>query len=414
MFQKSCLSLLVILLLSFACTRDKKPLEPEKPTVIPSTMPQDGIPWPSLADSPWPMSTVNPQGIARSPFLGPREGKVLWAKQLENAYKASQGGPALGADGTVYFSLNGNPGGPGFVALSSSGQIKWKLSWDSNSRFDTGPVIAADSTIYVAGTVLSALAPDGTTKWTFRGETGFAEIRPLLGIDGTIFLKDFHGNIYAITPSGRIRWQKSMGQTQGLSYISMSPDGSAIYTAGKDSTLIALNASDGALLWSVKTNLFLYAGPAVDSQGNVYFYSADRNNGRFLCSVSCLGAPRWLFQVDGGWGSPYGGITIDQDGQIYFGWLNRGIFALDYGGRLRWKLAFPEGYTDCPIISDVARNLYVLNVLSPKIWCFSSVGTFQFSAQVAGWPESQLFPSAIGKDGVMYLGSSSPWIAAIK
>lgn len=395
-----------------SCVRNKNPLSlkddngDNRPTDF-VTCPQTDIPWPSLADSPWPMSTVNPQGIARSSYKGPKEGNVLWAIALENvSNKTTQGGPAIAPDGTIYIGENGGD----FFAISPGGQIKWRMP----ARIYTGPVVAADSTIYVGGVGFYALRPNGTVKWMFDGS--FLGIRPLLGIDGTIYTKDGYGNIYAITPDGNMKWQNAMGQDGGISYMSASPDGSTIYAPGRDTTLIALNAASGAIQWTVKTGLPFYAGPTVDRQGNIYFPGAesDSENDRYVYSLNPSGELRWKFKVDNAWDVPYAGINIDKDGHIYFGWNNRGIFVLDYAGQLCWKFKPEEGYTDSPIICDAESKLYILNVGSPRVWCYLPDGTLKFSVEIPNMACSQLFPGAIGKNGIMYFGGNSEWIVALK
>ncbi len=416
MFQKSCLSLLVLLLLLFACTRDKKPLEPEKPSAIPSTMPQADIPWPSLADSPWPMSTVNPQGIARSRYVGPREGKLHWAIALENVSKMADAGPAIGPDGTIYCSVKGDMNGPGFIALTPDGHIKWSLEWDWTMRFETGPVVANDSTIYVGGTALYALRPDGTMKWRFEGESGFSDVRPLLGIDGTIYTKDMLGNIFALTPQGNLKWKSNMGLRAGLSYMVSSPDGSAIYAPGRDSTLIALDARKGTLLWSIKKCLNFYAGPTVDNEGNVYFYAADTlSDAGYVCSADPAGRLRWKFRVNSiGTTIPWAGISMDYHGSCYFDWVSKGITSLDYAGQLRWKLSYSEGSSDSPIICDSQDNIYVLNEGIPKLFCFSADGKLQFSVKVLDYDSISSRPGVITRDALLVYGTNTKWLVAVK
>ena len=45
---------------------------------------QEDIPWPSLADSPWPMNHHDPQSTGRSPYDGPALGQIEW--QIDTLY----------------------------------------------------------------------------------------------------------------------------------------------------------------------------------------------------------------------------------------------------------------------------------------------------------------------------------------
>ncbi|MDZ7261535.1 MAG: PQQ-binding-like beta-propeller repeat protein [candidate division KSB1 bacterium] len=421
MFKKSYLSLLILILLLFDCSRDKKPLEPEQPSPIPCTMPQTDIPWPSLANSPWPMSTVNPQGIARSRYLGPQEGKVHWAIAPEDTFSTrDEIGPAIGPDTTIYFTIDGIT--KSFLALTPEGHIKWFKERSETFRIYTGPVVAADSTIYVGGANFYALRPNGSVKWVFQEGTFFVEIRPLLGIDGTIYTQNFQGIIYALTPDGNIKWQNEIGQG-GTCYMSASPDGSTIYAPGKDSTLIALDAENGAILWSVKTRVNSCAGPTVDSQGNIYCYAWENPrvvHDGFICyegfvySLDPAGKLRWKYKVGPvGTVLPWAGITIDYNGNCYFSWNSGGIgvISLDYAGHLRWKLDYPDGFSDWPVVCDSENDLYLLNELLPKVLCYFPDGTLKFSLEVPGW---HLNAAAIGHNSIMYFGEDTHWLVAVK
>ena len=382
------------------------------------TCPQTDIPWPSLADSPWPMSTVNPQGIARCSFPGPREGKVLWAIAVDTFSTRDEIGPAIGPDGTIYFSADAAT--KNLLALTPEGHIKW----GSGLRVLTGPVVAADSTIYVGGDNFYALRPDGTVKWVF--DAYCTEIRPLIGIDGTIYIKDIQGTIYALTPDGNLKWQKNEIGQVGTGYMSASPDGFTIYAPGRDSTIIALDAKNGTILWSVKTLMYYYAGPTVDSQGNIYCYARENptrveyenfvgyDYDGFVYSLYPSGKLRWKYGVGSvGTVEPWAGITIDYNGNCYFSWNYGGIgvVSLDYAGHPRWKLEYPDGSTDWPVICDSKNDLYLLNTELPKVLSYFPNGTLRFSVEVPGWC---LNAAAIDYNGVMYFGDNTKWLVAVK
>jgi len=59
------------------CQKSTDPIDNNKP---PAGY-QEDIPWPSLADSPWPMNHGDPQSTGRSKFPGPLSGTVI--KEVE-------------------------------------------------------------------------------------------------------------------------------------------------------------------------------------------------------------------------------------------------------------------------------------------------------------------------------------------
>jgi len=60
------------------------------------------VPWPGLANSPWPMFLHDPQHTGRSPYRGPQEGKVEW---LFDAGIWVYSSPVIDLDGSIYFGV---------------------------------------------------------------------------------------------------------------------------------------------------------------------------------------------------------------------------------------------------------------------------------------------------------------------
>lgn len=142
--------------------------------------------------------------------ISPADGKIKWVFSVgEPAYDErwnSYGGifstPAVGADGTIYFTSDANF----LIAVSPEGEEKWRNDHPLTRDFWSSPVIGTDGTIYV-GTARSddspkgqgggareiktgvlAVNPDGTTKWLFAHEHGSSS-SPAIGPDGTIICK---------------------------------------------------------------------------------------------------------------------------------------------------------------------------------------------------------------------------------
>ena len=57
-----------------SCRKSTEPIGTEKP---PPGF-QENIPWPSLADSPWPMADHDPQSTGRSNLKGPITNTIDW------------------------------------------------------------------------------------------------------------------------------------------------------------------------------------------------------------------------------------------------------------------------------------------------------------------------------------------------
>jgi len=418
MFKKSYLFLLILILLSFACTREKKPLEPEKPSAIPSTMPQVDIPWPSLAKSPWSLSHRTPQCVARTRLLGPRTGQILWHTPVPRGKALSP--PVIGEDGTIYVSVNvaGYPELPlsGLYAISPNGEIKWQFTPPNhlkNEQLDGSPMIGADGTIYVASwgnraySFFYALHPDGTVKWVYKLEAESVEGGNNIGLDGTLYTVTMDGHLHAINPDGTRKW-KAYGlagfQSEPSGSISISPDGRTLYLGGLDRTLNAVNAADGSMKWRKITGLDYNRVPMIDFQGHIYCQAID-SLGHYVFSLDPEGRERWRFKISTstfpvGLGSDF---VMDWDGFLYV-FSGSGIYSLDYSGHLRWEKDF-GGTTDlCPLLCDGENVIYGL-ANNGIIKGFGQDGSLRF--QITS-DEHGATIGAIGENGVLYFISSEP------
>ena len=131
--------------------------------------------------------------------IGP-EGKQRWAVRLSNRLLGS---PVVDNAGIIYLCDSN------FVkALQPDSQSKWYTQADCNS----GPVLAADGTIYIgmnsrepgrasSASFLAAFTPDGQLKWKIE-INGSVRDAPAISPDGTIFFTTDKGFAYAVSDAG--------------------------------------------------------------------------------------------------------------------------------------------------------------------------------------------------------------------
>lgn len=414
MFNKSYLSLLILILLSFACTREKKPLEPEKPSAIPSTMPQVDIPWPSLADSPWPMALRTPQAVGRTPFRGPRNGEILWQTSVAEKVLAP---PVIGPDGTIYVCVEQDTSRTGILyAVTSEGHIKWTFRPTVGlfAKFAGSPIVGVDSTVYLGtwgGTDIGtfyALNPNGTVKWATVLNGATVQYGNNIGLDGTIYTTTTDGFLHAIDPWGSPKW-KSFGlagfesePSVLMGVISISPDGQTLYLQGLDQSMNAVSAANGSILWQKRMGIKQIGPPAVDSQGNIYCAGTDSTSGSYLFSFYPSGKERWRFQYSAQRDGIRSGITIDREGHIYF--QSGSLYSLDYSGHLRWKVTTPGGASYCPLICDYEGIIYFMSIMTGLLQGYSHDGDVSFVKQLY---ENYTDIGAIGENGVLYTASGA-------
>jgi len=134
---------------------------------------QHHIPWPSLADSPWPNTRGDAQATGRSKYIGPRTPNVVWRKDMTLGILY---GPVIGYNDDLFVgtrAINGSAGENYFYSIDKNGEDIWTYITQGNRANVAGATITNDSTIYFGslGTTASgtggiyALNYDGTLKW---------------------------------------------------------------------------------------------------------------------------------------------------------------------------------------------------------------------------------------------------------
>lgn len=116
---------LLLMLLLMSCKENPTtPSEPPKPPGY-----QEDIPWPSLADSPWPMNHHDPQSTGRSRYVGPMNDSVYWILNLDY----NQTSAVIGTK-DLFIAPTGNP--RGFLNITRDGKINWQKVLYSGSTYE--------------------------------------------------------------------------------------------------------------------------------------------------------------------------------------------------------------------------------------------------------------------------------------
>ncbi len=286
---------------------------------------QEYVPWPSLANSPWPMYRHDPQNTGRSNEVAPVEFVVDWA--IDSFFVAS--GVAIGEDSTLYFVEilyweKENPKS-GLVAVNFDGSFKWRYEFPAyNKREPSSPLIATDGTIYTSfpyENKFLAINPDGTLKWEV--ETGSRVLQTVINVDkeGTLYMIGLYPSaLIAISKDGRLLWsaENENFQAQSLEGMSFSTNGKILYIPGD-------NDGPGVLAYDVTTQSEKWRFgntasriPIVDSQDNIYVVSNDDSLNTCLFSLDKSGQIRWKTVLK--WNDlSVSNFTIDQNGNIYLG-----------------------------------------------------------------------------------------------
>lgn len=401
---------------------------------IPLSMTQTHIPWASLADSPWPMYSHDPQGTKRSRFPGPLLGEVEWQRWTDGVQR-QYGFTAfsIGPDSTIYYgSSYEKPPGSGqtwvFYARSKSGDLKWTFrdSLDYSAEMICAPIITNNDEIIFAtpsyGTYVNLYKLDfsGNLIWKFRYEgSDYIPDNLNIGLDGTIYFIDGDRNLAAISSDGELRWVKSAGANfkgNEIWALAISTDGNTLYVPGAYgfSELYAIDLN-GEIVWEFNTpdsSARATAQPMVDNQGNIYvavkdgIYPPDSSIAG-LYSLNPDGVERWKFPKSTS-GDRY---TIGLDGHIYI-CDGEELFAVGYNGEELWRQAL-QSYQYSPILIDNNGTVFLPGAYFQAIDSENGTTLWSLDLPTTGWQGA-----AIGYDNRLVYGyarsDSNKFVIGIK
>ncbi len=369
---------------------------------------QTDIPWPTLANSDWPMIKHDPQFTGRSPYKGPQTPTIVWTRNMNDGIFS---GPIIGADNNLYFgSYFQDPLKLGlsdyFYCYSPDGDSLWRYELGLNRPPQSGILIDSSNTIYFGSLDkhLYALNPDGTLKW--RCDTGWPIVEmamPNIDLQGNIYITNGGGELVSINSGGAINWKVNYEGGFFNRSPALSPDGNTVYIFGKDSNLFALRL-DGSIKWE-----FSFVGSdkgiLIDSVGNLYF-----DGGYDLVCLTSSAEIRWIY--DGYIMGSHSMSTIDINGNIYSigyritqDWVENYLISLDYNGSLNWAYRFdliePDDYWQ-PLICDKEGTVYAGSTFGTYFYAISGDGQLKWKLSLDGNQVDNT--GAIAKDGTLYLG----------
>lgn len=381
---------------------------------------QQHIPWPSLANSPWPFIRGDMQATGRSKYIGPSTNNVLFRKDMPLGILQ---GPVIGYNDVLYTGTDAVfAGGINFFyAIDKNGQDIWTFETETFLPNNIVPIVANDSTIYFASANSSiyALFSNGALKWQIPNIIfGSPHCYMTLGKNGDLYVPSID-TIIIIQPDGMIKEKRTIDGLNGRSII-FSTGGDTLYffTGGGDqSNPGSLNAThlNGDLIWKYDFATHNWGTPLVDNSDNIYVFGTDSVsvNNFFLYSINVNGSLNWKYKVDHYhlFSSP----TIDGDGNIIFhamSFINPDgenvIISLDYDGNENWKTILPGDYWSTLInhglVCDAEGKIYCGSTFGGNFFCLSNEGEILWTFDLGEY-EYDTSP-AIGSDGTLYIGTN--------
>src|SRR5205807_8039836 len=210
---------------------------------------------------------VDPQHTGRSPYAGPRRLALLRTYETDTPDQRPadalvptpdiQSSTAIGADGTIYatnfpgvlFALRDSP------TARDRLDLVWRFHPPNASSFHATPALSSDGgTVYLGFASGGFNAPGKATLYALRApasgndaqaawsvDLGDARVMasPTVGADGTIYVANSAGVLYAVSPDGQVRWTAQTGPTI-KSAPAIGPDGT-LYHATSDGKTYAVS-----------------------------------------------------------------------------------------------------------------------------------------------------------------------------
>ena len=238
------------------------------------------------------------------------DGQLIWNQPGYSNFQGTGLTPVPLTPARLYFAEDMVPGCTGFseglTALDLSGNLLWCHSFSGISRPIASP--NGDALVHDFG-LLYDYNPDGSLDWFF--DFGFPAgtlIGPSAAPDGTIYIFHSNTNLWSLTATGQKRWEADGVAGSNFPEVpTVSPDNSVIvfgtyFSFGVNGKLVAVNAADGSVLWTLPI-----AGPSAGIAGPVSF----SNDGKTVYApITEIGGVNKLLAVSVG-GNGGGGIPCE-------------------------------------------------------------------------------------------------------
>jgi hypothetical protein len=329
---------------NFCDSTDPKPPDNKPPGY------QEDIPWPSLANSPWPIHHSDAQSTGRSQYTGPSAGVVEWTYPLLNDFRS---GIVLSEDQQIIFSTNHD-----LMSLTTEGNKNWDIRVYGFKINSTPLITNSNDIIFFDGyTKILSINMNRDTNWAYEFELSDMNVKSLCtDKEGNIFFTTSGGNsgtFYSLSMNGELNWKiedSKFYKLYNANQMSFSPNGRYIYFPAQNVSILAIDITERTIAWEYGNEFS--SNSIVDSYGNIYFQTTTG-----LFSIDEKGTENWRY-IHGH--SDYYSLTtspcIDRDGNLYFG--TDTLYSLNYKGELRWK-QYLKGICDAPIVCDNENNVYV-------------------------------------------------------
>lgn len=268
-----------------------------------------------------------------------RDGKEKWRTPLGDRSYTS---PCVADDGTIYVGSDAKK----LFAISPAGAVLWSLATEADA--DTSPAIAKDGSILIAaGRSLFSVRKGGDVAWRFSAKEKIFTA-PAVADDGTIYVGSQDAHVYAVTPTGKMKWTSGElgGDVDGAPAIG---DDGAIFV-GTDADSVIAFEPDGKIRWRTDVRGVVRGTLSVSRDGALVVgvfgpapreVRIDGKTGSIAGSLSIQGTGAREFGISGG-------ALEDDDGAVFFGGQDDAVYGVDRDGSIRFRFV-TGGDVDAPL-----------------------------------------------------------------
>jgi outer membrane protein assembly factor BamB len=195
----------------------------------------------------------------------------------------------------------------------------------------------------------------GAQKWKYR--TKGISYRKAVYADGVVYFANHRDQVFSLDArTGRWRWSYDRETPESFTvagHSGLTVKGDNLYVGFSDGMIVCLSARSGNARWTrnlggkAKEYLDVDSTPVVH-KGVLY---ASSFAGGLYALTADGGALRWRFPVQGA-----STVAVDGD-RIYFAASNKGLYAVDFDGHLRWRQRIDYGTPRQPRVRG--RAIYV-------------------------------------------------------
>lgn len=193
----------------------------------------------------------------------------------------------------------------------------------------------------------------GTVFWKYRMK-GEVEASPVIGADGTVYVCDVNGRVYAITQNGAVKWTFSTGG-EGYASAALGSDGT-VYT-GTDQYFYAIRdkGSYAEPVWEYNTPGSIYSSPVINSKDGTIYLGSDN---KYLYALNTQdGAQKWKSELDEEiWGSP---VLNKNNDTLYVGTIGGKLHAVNTSdGAVKWSYDTEDIIVGSPSLDEGNGRIY--------------------------------------------------------